>query len=186
MTQALEGTRGEGREFADIEDARLAYEIGQLDLRALVKVRSENDDAWMETTPGRIIFNDALPSELSFYNEVIDRRMLNEITSESHQLMGNEGTAEVLDNIKDMGFHYASKSGVTIAINDVEVPTEKQDIIEEAENKIAELDDMYMDGLVTEDDRYNQTIGIWTDANDNLTTAVEHNLSRYGGTSAGR
>ncbi len=185
MTQALEGSRGEGREFADIEDARLAYELGQLELRALVKVRSEGDDAWMETTPGRIIFNDALPAELGFYNEVIDRRMLNEITSESHQLMGNEGTADVLDNIKDMGFHYASKSGVTIAINDVEVPTQKQKIIEEAEGKIAELDDMYMDGLVTDNDRYNQTIGIWTDANDNLTTAVEHNLSRYGGTSRG-
>ena len=185
MTQALEGARGEGREFADIEDARLAFELEQLDLRAQVKVRSENDDGWMETTPGRIIFNDALPEDLGFYNVVIDRDVLNDITSQAHQLLGNEGTAEVLDNIKDLGFHYASKSGVTIAINDVEVPTEKQDIIEEAESKIAELDEMYMDGLVTEDDRYNQTVGIWTNANDNLTTAVENNLSRYGGTSRG-
>ena len=185
MTQALEGARGEGREFADIEDARLAFELGQLDLRAQVKVRSEDDDGWMETTPGRIIFNDALPEDLGFYNVVIDRDVLNDITSQAHQLLGNEGTAVVLDNIKDLGFHYASKSGVTIAINDVEVPTEKQDIIEEAESKIAELDEMYMDGLVTEDDRYNQTVGIWTNANDNLTTAVENNLSRYGGTSRG-
>ena len=184
MTQALDGARGEGREFADIEDARLAYELGQLDLRTLVKVRSA-DDAWMETTPGRVIFNDALPDELGYINEVIDRGALNDITSQAHYLLGNEGTADVLDNIKDMGFHYASKSGVTIAINDVEVPTQKQEIIEEAESKIAELDDMYMDGLVTEDDRYNQTIGIWTDANDNLTTAVENNLSRYGGTNRG-
>ncbi len=185
MTQALDGARGEGREFADIEDARLAYELGQLDLRALVKVRSADDDAWMETTPGRVIFNDALPEDLDFINKVIDRGVLNDITSQAHYLLGNEGTADVLDNIKDMGFHYASKSGVTIAINDVEVPTQKQEIIEEAESKIAELDDMYMDGLVTEDDRYNQTIGIWTNANDNLTTAVENNLSRYGGTNRG-
>ena len=185
MTQALEGSRGEGREFADIEDARLAYELGQLDLRAQVKVRSEDDEGWMETTPGRVIFNDALPEELGFYNAVIDRGMLNEITSQAHQVLGNEGTADVLDNIKDMGFHYASKSGVTIAINDVEVPTEKRGIIEEAENKIAELDDMYMDGLVTDDDRYNQTVDIWSEANDNLTRAVEDNLSRYGGTTRG-
>ena len=181
MTQSLEGARGEDREFADIGDARLAYELGLLDLRARVKVRSEDDDAWMETTPGRIIFNDALPKELGFYNEVIDRGMLNEITSQSHQFLGSEGTAEVLDNIKDIGFHYASKSGITIAINDVEVPTEKQDIISEAESKISDLDEMYMDGLVTENDRYNQTIDIWSSANDNLTTAVENNLSRYGG-----
>ena len=181
MTQALEGARGEGREFADVEDARLAYELGLLDLRAPVKVRSEKDDAWMETTPGRIVFNDALPEELGFYNAVIDRGMLNEITSQAHQLLGNEGTAEVLDNIKDMGFHYASKSGVTIAINDVEVPTQKQDIIKDAEADISDLDEMYMDGLVTEDDRYNQTVGIWTSANDKLTKAVEDNLSEYGG-----
>ena len=188
MTQALEGARGEGREFADIEDARLAYELGQLDLRAPIKVRGlsalatergeEDDD---RTTPGRIVFNDALPAELGFYNVVVDRGMLNEITSQSHQLLGNEGTAEVLDNIKDMGFHYASKSGVTIAINDVEVPTQKQDIIKDAEANISDLDEMYMDGLVTEDDRYNQTVGIWTNANDKLTKAVEDNLSEFGG-----
>ena len=182
MTQALEGARGEGREFADVEDARLAYELRLLDLRAHVKVRSEDESGWIETTPGRIIFNDALPKELRvYYEKVIDRGALNEITSQAHQLLGNEGTAEVLDNIKDMGFHYASKSGVTIAINDVEVPTQKQGIIEEAESKIAELDDMYMDGLVTDDDRYNQTVGIWTNANDELTEAVEDNLSEYGG-----
>ena len=185
MTQWLEGARGEGREFSDIEDARLAYELGQLDLRALVKVRGEEDEDWIETTPGRIIFNEALPAELGFYNVVIDRSMLNEITSQSHQVLGNEGTADVLDNIKDMGFHYASKSGITIAINDVEVPTQKREIIVDAESKIAELDEMYMDGLVTADDRYNQTVGIWTNANDNLTKAVESNLSRYGGTNQG-
>ncbi len=181
MTQALEGARGEGREFADVEDARLAYELGLLDLRAPVKVRSEKDDAWMETTPGRIVFNDALPEELGFYNAVIDRGMLNEITSQAHQILGNEGTAEVLDNIKDMGFHYASMSGVTIAINDVEVPTQKQDIIKGAEEDIAELDEMYLDGFVTEDERYKKTVGIWSDANDKLTKAVEDNLSEFGG-----
>ena len=181
MTQALEGTRGEGREFADIDDARLAYELGQLDLRAQVKVHGKNGADGMETTPGRIIFNDALPEEMGFYNAVIDRGMLNEITSQAHQILGNEGTAEVLDNIKDMGFHYASKSGVTIAINDVEVPTQKRGIIEDAESKIAELDDMYMDGLVTDDDRYNDTVRIWTEANDDLTKAVEDNLSEFGG-----
>jgi DNA-directed RNA polymerase subunit beta' len=182
MTQALEGARGEGREFADIEDARLAYELGLVDLRAPVKVRSENDDAWMETTPGRIVFNDALPEEMrDYYGVVIDRDKLNEITSRAHQILGNEDTAEVLDNIKDMGFHYASKSGVTIAINDVEVPTQKQGIIVKAESKIAELDEMYMDGFVTENDRYNDTVRIWTEANDDLTKAVEDNLSEYGG-----
>ncbi len=182
MTQALEGARGEGREFADIEDARLAYELGLVDLRAPVKVRSENDDAWMETTPGRIVFNDALPEEMrDYYGVVIDRGKLNEITSRAHQILGNEDTAEVLDNIKDMGFHYASKSGVTIAINDVEVPTQKQGIIVKAESKIAELDEMYMDGFVTENDRYNDTVRIWTEANDDLTRAVEDNLSEYGG-----
>ncbi len=185
MTQALKGARGAGREFADIDDARLAYELGLLDLRSLVKVRVKNGgdegDEWMDTTPGRIIFNDSLPAELGFYNTIVDKGMLKDITSQAHQTLGSEATAEILDSIKDMGFYYASKAGITIAINDVEVPSEKQGIIEEAEGKIDELIEMYNDGLLTEDDRYRHAVDIWTDANDNLTSAVEDNLSRYGG-----
>ncbi len=180
MTQALAGTKGEGREFADIEDARLAYELGLIDLRALVKVRIP-DGEWMQTTPGRIIFNDSLPEEIEFQNTVIDKSALKDITSHAHQLLGSDRTSEILDNIKDLGFSYASKAGVTIAINDVEVPDEKRDIISNAEDAIGELEEMYMDGLLTEDDRYRQAVDIWTAANDKMTDVLDGNLSKYGG-----
>lgn len=189
LTQALRGSRGEGKVFSDIEDARLAYELGMLDLRALVKVRNrpaagvgvmEGED-WMETTPGRIIFNDSLPDELGFYNTVIDKGVLKDITSQAHENLGSEKTALILDSIKDLGFSYASKAGITIAISDVEVPSEKAEIVGNAEARIDRLTGMYMDGLVTEEERYRQAVEIWTDANDRLTSAVDNNMSRYGG-----
>ena len=187
MTQALEGARGEGREFADIDDARLAYELGLIDLRALVRVRKDPSGGadWAETTPGRIIFNDSLPEEIGFYNAVIDKGALKDITSRAHQLLGSDDASVILDSIKDLGFSYASKSGVTIAINDVEVPDEKREIVSGAKGKIDALDQMYMDGLLTEDDRYRQAVDIWTSANDDLTAAVEDNLAKYGGVGSG-
>ena len=139
----------------------------------------------METTPGRIIFNDALPPELGFYNTVIDKGVLKDITSKAHELLGSDDTSEILDNIKDLGFGYAAKAGITIAINDVEVPGEKAGILADADENIATLDTMYNDGLLTESDRYRQTVDIWTSANDDLTKAVEDNLSKYGGRRSG-
>ena len=201
MTQALDGARGHGKRFAGIDDARLAYELDKIDLRAPIKVRdgvsangngksaaAEVDaaaDAWMETTPGRIIFNDALPQELGFYNTVIDKGVLKDITSKAHELLGSDDTSAILDNIKDLGFGYAAKAGITIAINDVEVPSEKTGILDDADEKIATLDTMYNDGLLTEDDHYRQVVDIWTSANDDLTKAVETNLSKYGGRRSG-
>ena len=197
MTQALETARGSGRRFADIDDARIAYDHGKIDLRAPVMVRrpdapkngdashanaADDADQWIETTPGRIIFNDALPAELGFINEVIDKGALKDITSKAHDLLGSEATSVILDNVKDMGFHYASKSGITIAIHDVEVPSAKARILGDAQANIDTLDEMFNDGLLTEDDRYKQAVDIWTSANDDLTDAVEGNLSEFGGT----
>ena len=199
MTQARKDARGHGKRFAGIDDARLAYELDKIDLRAPIKVRDGvsasgngkfadvdgDTDAWMETTPGRIIFNDALPPELGFYNTVIDKGVLKDITSQAHELLGSDATSEILDNIKDLGFGYAAKAGITIAINDVEVPGEKAGILADADENIATLDTMYNDGLLTESDRYRQTVDIWTSANDDLTKAVEDNLSKYGGRRSG-
>ena len=204
MTQALDKAKGSGRRFAGVEDARIAYDHGKIDLRAPVIVRrpdapasvngdgaangangasgADDADQWMETTPGRIIFNDALPDELGFINEVIDKSALKDITSKAHDMLGSEATSVILDNVKDMGFHYASKSGITISIHDVEVPSAKAQILGDAQANIDTLDEMFNDGLLTEDDRYKQAVDIWTAANDDLTGAVEGNLSEFGGT----
>ena len=95
--------------------------------------------------------------------------------------MGNERTSDVLDSIKELGFHYASKAGITIAINDVEVSSEKASIVGEAEKKVELLEQQYMDGLITEDERYTNAVQIWTEANDRLTKVIEDTLHNYGG-----
>ena len=184
MTIMKENTRGAGRSFATIEDAGLAHELGQVDLRAPIKVRHESGDngsGWLETTVGRIIVNEILPDELGFRNQELDKIALRDITAESHRLLGNERTLEVLDSLKDLGFKYASKSGTTIAINDIEVSAEKETIVGEAERKADLLEQQYMDGLITEEERYANAVQIWTEANDELTEVIEKNLHNYGG-----
>ena len=185
LTMVKEGARGAGRSFASFEDARLEYELGRVDLRAPIKVRDGSADngsvGWHETTLGRIIFNEVLPDELGFRNQEIDKDALKDITGDAYRELGNEGASEVLDAVKDIGFRYASKSGITIAINDIEVSDEKEVIIGQAEDKVNKLEEQYQDGLITEDEKYTHAVQTWTDANDELTGVIEANLRNYGG-----
>ena len=184
LTMVEEGANGTGRQFASFEDARLAYDLEIVDLRAKIDVRQQSGDngsGWLETTVGRIMFNEVIPPEMGFLNQEMDKGALKDVTAESYRLLGNEGTQEVLDAIKEMGFHYASKAGITIAINDIEVAPEKDAIVGEAERKVELLEQQFLDGLITEDERYANTVQIWTEANDHLTDVIETNLHNYGG-----
>ena len=184
LTMVEEGAKGAGRRFASFEDARLAYEMGIVGLRASVSVRQQSNGYgadWLETTVGRVLLNDVFPPEIGFRNEEMNKTVLKDVTAECYRLMGNDGTAKVLDSIKELGFHYASKAGITIAINDVEVSSEKQVIVKEAESKVNLLEQQYLDGLITEDERYTNAVQIWTEANDKLTKVIEETLHNYGG-----
>jgi DNA-directed RNA polymerase subunit beta' len=183
LTQSLKGAKGEGRSFADLQEAMLAYELELLHIHALVDVRVDGE--MIRTTPGRIIFNGALHPSMDYVNDVVDKKALGRITMNAFLSLDRADTARVLDNIKDLGFYYASKSGVTIAINDVEVPGEKAAVLAGAEEKVSYLEDMFQDGLVTEKGRYDHTVKIWTDANDEIVEAVEGNLDRFGSKSGG-
>ena len=185
LTMVKDRAMGTGRSFASFEDARLEYDLGKVDLRALIKVRDGSADngaaGWLETTLGRIIFNEVLPAKLGFRNQEIDKTALKDITGDAYHELGNEGAREVLDAVKDIGFQYASKSGITIAINDIEVSDMKEVIIGQAEDKVVMLEDQYQYGLITEDERYTNAVQIWTNANDELTKVIETNLRNYGG-----
>ena len=184
MTMIDEEAEGNGRKFTSFEDARLAYDMGIVGLRAPVKIRQRLEDdgtGWLETSVGRIIFNEVVPDELPFFNQEMDKSALKDITADCYKQLGNERTSEVLDAIKDLGFHYASKAGITIAINDVEVSPEKEAIVKNGETKVDLLEQQYMDGLITEDERYTNAVQIWTEANDRLTQVIEDTLHNYGG-----
>ena len=192
MTMEDPKARGRGRKFGDFDEVRLAHELGSIDLRAGIEVRvgprlkvegEQPAGDWLKTTVGRVIFYDALPDEMPFYNKEIEKGALKDISERVYDVLDqdNRGTAEVLDNIKTLGFEYATKSGITIAINDVEVPQDKDDIVGDAENKVNELENEFMFGLITDDELYKNTVDIWSEANDKLTGVIGGNLANYGG-----
>ncbi len=177
--------RHEGKEngklYGSFEEAKLAYEFGVVDLREEINVRNKETGERVKTSVGRIIFNEVLPAELGFFNKIIDKSTLKQIVTSCCKLLPDEETGTVLDSIKRLGFHYASKSGITIAVNDIKVPASKPEILEKAEKRIAIIEDQYHRGLITEDERYNGVVGIWMETTDNITNTISSNLDRYGG-----
>ncbi|MBI4299482.1 MAG: DNA-directed RNA polymerase subunit beta' [Chloroflexi bacterium] len=173
---------GTGKRFMNFEDALLAYDLGQIGLRAEILVRDAAAvDGWLKTSVGRSLFNAVLPLELRYQNEVMDKKALKKLVAQCHRMQGSEATANVLDAIKELGFRYATQAGITIAINDVEVPQKKKGIIEEADQSITQLEEQYQTGLISEDERYRNAVDIWTKASDSITNIIEENLQSYGG-----
>ncbi len=182
LTNIKPGAKGEGKIFGDFEEVELAYELGVIDLRAEIEVRNqETTRQRIKTSAGRIIFNEVLPSELGFLNKVIDKSILKQIVSDCYKLISSENTAVVLDSLKQLGFQYATKSGTTIAMNDIEVPKSKPKLIAEAEERVTIIENQYRRGLITEDEKYNGTIGVWMETTDRLTDTIAKSLNRYGG-----
>jgi DNA-directed RNA polymerase subunit beta' len=182
LTTIKSGAKGGGSIFGSFEEARLAYELGIIDLRAEIEVRDQKIGGQrIKTSVGRIILNDVLPPELGFLNKVIDKASLKQIVSDCYKLVSSENTAVVLDNLKQLGFHYATKSGTTIAMNDIEIPQSKPKLIDEAEERVAIIENQYHRGLITEDERYNGTIGVWMETTDKLTDTISQGLDHYGG-----
>ncbi len=185
LTMEKPGALGEGAFFHDFDDARLAYDFGQVDHQARISVRDPETDSWIETTVGRALVRDVLPKLLqddhSLWNRTMDKVAVKDLVSRAYRLIGDEPLAPILDSLKDLGFRYASQSGITIAINDIAVPVEKYAIIEVASAKIDQLDEQFQLGLITEDERYNQAISIWTAASDDVEQIIKERLPEYGG-----
>jgi DNA-directed RNA polymerase subunit beta' len=196
LTQDRPGLKGEGHVFTDTTEAMLAYQHGVVDLQALIKVRLGETDVYnvpppakatmqangklVETTVGRIILNDVLPERLRFKNYPMKKENLKQIIGECFKEYGRAKTAELADEIKRLGFSYATKAGVTIAISDVKVPSGKLEELAKADAKIGELDEQYREGLITENERYQQTVDAWNEATENVTKMVELTLDPYG------
>jgi DNA-directed RNA polymerase subunit beta' len=182
LTTVIPGAKGEGSIFGSFDEAKLAYELGRIDLRAEIEVRKQQEDGQrIKTSVGRIIFNDVLPPELGFYNKAVDKVSLKQIVADCCKLLSNEETAEVVDNIKRLGFSYATKSGTTIAMGDIQVPPSKPKLLEEAGERIAIIENQYNRGLITEGEKYDSTIAVWMETTDKITDIISQTLDRYGG-----
>jgi DNA-directed RNA polymerase subunit beta' len=196
LTQDRPGKKGEGRVFTDPTEALLAYQHGVIDLQAPIRVRLGDanvyDDAppapptvranskLVETTVGRIIFNEALPERLRFKNYPMKKENLGQVIADCLKEYGRARTVELADEIKRLGFAYATKAGVTIAMSDARVPSGKQEELAKADARIAELEEHYREGLITENEKYQQTVDAWNEATENVTRMVEASLDPYG------
>jgi DNA-directed RNA polymerase subunit beta' len=162
LTMAKVGAKGEGKAFFSMDEAIIAYQAGELDLHAKIKLRL--DGKIVHTTAGRALFNDILPKELRYKNDVMERKGLGALVAESFDVLGLERTIRFLDDLKDLGFKYATLSGLTIGMDDLVVPPEKQKIIDKASDAVEGIVRQYEEGDITDGERYNKIIDTWTRA----------------------
>jgi DNA-directed RNA polymerase subunit beta' len=135
---------------------------------------------FIDTTVGRVLFNLHLPAQLQFVNEMMDKRRLQDLVGECYQRLGMDATARLVDEIKDTGFRYATKSGISIAVSDITVPPEKELIIQQTSDEVSQVEHQYRRGLITEDEQYMRTVELWTKATDDITQAVARHMDPDG------
>jgi DNA-directed RNA polymerase subunit beta' len=181
LTMAEDGQKGEGKIFADLDEVALAYALGKVDLHAKIKVMRVTERRLarkypVETTVGRALFNQILPDELRYVNDVLEKSKLQDLVGVCYQKLGPEPTAKLVDDIKSIGFKYATKSGTTIAVSDITVPSVKRDILEQVSQRVANVEQQYRRGLITEDEQYVKTVELWTQATDDVTNAVRQSI----------
>jgi DNA-directed RNA polymerase subunit beta' len=175
---------GDGRTFTDFDDVELAYQLDQLEIHSIIKVKvttwyDENNNrlaepvnSFIETTVGRVLFNRILPEEVQFCNEELDKGGVKDLIANVYEICGDDVTTEVADRIKDIGFEFAMKSGVTIAVDDITIPAEKDAILAESQENVEKLSRDYRRGLLTEQERNERIIEIWQDTTKVVSEAV--------------
>jgi DNA-directed RNA polymerase subunit beta' len=165
--------------FFDLEELELAYSLGYVDLHTPVLIAQVYDDKPapdepIKTTVGRCIFNRILPDEIRFINRPLDKGALQDLVGLAYRRLGRERTTDVADRLKDLGFHYATRSGITIAISDLFIPSEKDDILANTEQTVAEVERQYRRGLLTEEEQYTRTVELWSRAREKVADVVAH------------
>ncbi len=182
------GEKGEGMIFRDTCEAITAYEMGKVTIHAKVKVglpkgrkiataeKVKESSSLTETTPGRCIFNEILPKELPFYNCTMNQKMLRVVINDCFGLSDGRTSLRLLDDIKELGFKYATLAGLSFGLADLRVPPEKQEIIDRTQKIVDRIEKNYNDGVLTEGERYNQIIDAWTHARVAVTNAMMQGL----------
>jgi len=178
-----EPVRGESSTFYSPEEVIIAYNEKQVDLHAVIKVRITDHSGEtpvkkiIETTVGRVLFNEVVPREVGYINEILTKKSLREIISNVLKRTGTSATAHFLDSIKDLGFQMAFRGGLSFNLDDVIVPEEKEDLMNEGYQQVDEVMNNYNMGFITNNERYNQIIDIWTHTNAKLTQTLMKRLS---------
>jgi len=176
LTKMRPGANGEGKIYSSIDEVIIAFNSKVLDLHAKVKVRYKG--SYLETTTGRLIFNQIVPEELGYINELLTKKRLRQIIGICFRESGMAKTVEFLDNLKDLGFTYATYGGLSVSIHDVVIPEMKQTIINQAQAKIDGIENAYRNGVISSGERYNKIIDTWSTATNRVADRLYSELSK--------
>ncbi len=190
LTRAKEGTRGEGRTFGSVESVLMAYEAGQVETQTPIRLRFTGslldmttaydpqaiihaealavENRMLDTTAGRVMLYDAMPSGMPFVNGLLKKKGIGQLVSYVHLRHGAEMSVNVLDRLKQIGFRSATRAGISIGIDDLIVPPGKRDFVDKAQNEVVRVDSQYRDGAITNGERYNKVIAIWSDVTEKI------------------
>jgi len=184
--------RGEGRRFADMDEVELAYHLGQIDIHAHIHVLlttwyDENDKRMaapkrqiIQTTVGRVLFNRILPAEVQYRNIKLDKGGIRDLIADVLEVCGQEVTTEVADRVKDIGFEYAMRSGATLAVADISIPSEKVDILQKSQQQVDGINRSFRRGLLTEQERNERIIEVWQKTTKDVADAVRKHMDPNG------
>ena len=190
LTRDKPGAKGEGRVFASLEEVLLALDAKEVTTQTPIKLRIQGDliDLTQEhdpqdilraavqedvrrvidTTVGRVIFNDSIPPGLPFFNGTLKKKGLQSLVNYSHIRLGHEMTVKMLDDLKNLGFLYATKAGISIGIDDLVTPDTKKPLVDKAEKDVIAVEQQYLDGVITSGERYNKVIAVWSEVTDKV------------------
>jgi len=198
LTMIKPGSKGEGKVFHSEEEAVMAYQTGVVSLQARVKIRLERE--WkgekrrkiVDTTVGRVIFNNAIPQDLGFVDrtkeenlfvleidKLVVKKDLGNIVDNCYRVHGPTTTSQVLDRIKKLGFTYSTKGGITVGFQDIQVPAEKKQMISEAEAKVVDIDNLFRQGLLSNSERRERVIHVWEETTELVSRALMESLDEF-------
>jgi DNA-directed RNA polymerase subunit beta' len=176
LTMEREGEVGEGRAFGSVAEAIMAHDQHSVSLQAKIKIRRTTTGETLNTTLGRALFNEALPADFPFVDVDVTKKQLGAIVDKLAEFYPKVVVAETLDALKELGFHWATRAGATIGIEDVVTPPEKQEILNVFEDRAEKVQLQYEKGLITDDERRQELIEIWTKATADVGVAMEKNF----------
>ncbi|MEE4352759.1 MAG: DNA-directed RNA polymerase subunit beta' [Desulfatiglans sp.] len=172
LTQERPFAKGDGKVFSGPEEVRIAHDSGELDLHALIKVRIEG--VLQETTTGRVLFYDILPESLPFalINKTMSKKDLRALINESYRGAGIKATVILSDRLKNIGYKYATQSGISISMKDMIIPSNKEKIIQSAEREVKKIHGQYTSGLITDGEKYNKVVDIWAQSTEDVASEM--------------
>lgn len=177
LTKFKEGDKGEGMIFSSPDEVIIAYDNRVVGLHAKIKVRINNE--LIETTTGRVIFNQIVPKEMGYINQVLIKKAFGGIIGKMFMKLGNKVTAKFLDDLKDLGFRYATAGGLSVSFSDMIIPEEKESLINKANKKVESILNEHEMGLITDAERYNKIIDVWTHTTNDVARVLMDRIKQH-------